>query len=64
MKTKAPRAERLRATFDVVPSLVLAVDVLAVVVDSDWLVLLDVDVEDRLVLVVDVEEGLSWRSTG
>ena len=62
MKTKAPRAERLRSRFVVEP----AVDVLAVVVDAaDWLVLLEVDVVDRLVLVVDDEDGLScWRSTG
>ena len=60
MKTKAPSAVRLRATFDVEP----AVDVLAVVEDSDWLVLFEVDIFDLLVLVVDVEEGLSWRSTG
>ena len=55
MKTTPPRAEHLRAAFVVVPSLVLAVDVLAV--DANWLVL-EVDV-DRLVLVVDIEDGLS-----
>lgn len=47
MKTNPPRAERLRAPFVVEP----AVDVLAVVVDADWLVLLEVDVVDRLVMV-------------
>ena len=56
MKTNPPRAERLRAAIVVVTSLVLAVDVLAV--DPDWL-MLEVDVVDRLVLVVDVEDGLS-----
>ena len=57
MKTNPPRAERLRAAFVVVTSLVLAVDVLAV--DANWLVM-EVDVVvDRLVLVVDVEDGLS-----
>jgi hypothetical protein len=60
MKTKLPRAVRLRGgALVVVPSLLFA---LAVVDVDCWFVLLAVD-HDRLVLTVDVDDGLSCRSS-